>query len=300
MRRTICGGALLTISLGLAGGLLPMPDAPAKPSRPAVRVALADSLLPSTSATMTQLALRTLRPLLRAQTRLNGELVLGGDALTLGQKLRNGEAQVGAFYGFELAWARQQCPTLKPIVITVNRHRYDQVKVMIRKDSTAARCDDLVGKSVALPADSRHHCRLFFERRFIRPDESAGDFFSQVTAPNDTEDALDDVVEGKVEAAIVDAADLVRYQEAKPGRARRLKALCESERFPCAAIAYQPGQIDEATVARFRTGLIGARNNARGRQMLQLLRITRFEPVPNNYESRLVAIAKAYPPPEAE
>jgi hypothetical protein len=62
-------------------------------------------------------------------------------------------------------------------------------------------------------------------------------------------------------------------------------------------VAYVPGVLPEALLTRFRDGMIAAKDTTRGRQLLELCRITRFETVPGGYEQMLAEIAKAYPPP---
>jgi ABC transporter, phosphonate, periplasmic substrate-binding protein len=118
-----------------------------------------------------------------------------------------------------------------------------------------------------------------------------------VTAPGDVEDALDAVVDQQVAGAIVDAAALEGYSKLKPGRSAKLRTLQQSEAFPCAVVAYLPGVLSDSLLERFRDGMIGARDTARGRQLLELCRITRFEAVPPEYDQMLTDIAKAYPPP---
>jgi ABC-type phosphate/phosphonate transport system substrate-binding protein len=299
VKQKICGGAVLAVSLWLAGGALSVVEARPKPARPGVKVGLVDSLLRNNTEKMSKVLLDKLKPLFKSQTGLSGPVLLAGDALALGQKLKDGEVQVGAFHGFEFAWARQKYPTLKPILIAVNKGRYFQAKVVVHKDATGASVSDFKGKKAALAKNSREHVRLFFERRCVKANVPPARFFSQVTSPNDTEDALDDVVDGKAQLAIVDAVELEDYFKAKPGRARRLKTLVEGEKVPGACIAYQPGRLSEATVARFRKGLTAARNNPKGREMLELMRISGFEAVPDDYEASLAAVLKLYPPPAA-
>lgn len=288
---------VLLVSAGLGGGLLCAPEAPAQGARPVVRIGLVDTLLRNTSERMMQLVMRPFKVLMEAQTGMDGHLVLAGNALTLGHKLKEDQVQVGVFHGFEFAWARQKYPGLKPLIIAVNRHRYVQAKVMVHKDCKAATCGDLQGKVAALHATSREHCRLFFERRCTGENATPARFYGQITTPADAEDALDDVVDGKAQITVVDAVELENYRKTKPGRSRKLRALLDSEQLPCGVIAYHPGRFDEADVDRFRAGLIAARGTPRGRQMLELMRITAFEAVPVGFEANLAVVAKLYPAP---
>jgi hypothetical protein len=58
--------------------------------------------------------------------------------------------------------------------------------------------------------------------------------------------------------------------------------------------------LPEGLLERFREGMIAAKDTTRGRQLLELCRITRFEAPPADYEHMLTEIAKAYPPPVAK
>jgi ABC-type phosphate/phosphonate transport system substrate-binding protein len=240
--------------------------------------------------------MRPFKSLLEAQTGLTGQVVVGGDANALAGKLEADEVQLGVFSGIEFAWARQKSPNIKPLIIAVNRTRTLRAVAVVRADCKASSCADLRDTVAALPCQSKEHCRLYFERRCCVGGAPAS-FYREVTTPDDTEEALDDVVDGKAGIAVVDAVELEKYRRLKPGRARQLRNLSESEPFPCGVIAYQTGKLGEADLHRIRNGLIGAHSTPRGRQVLEMMRLTGFEGVPADYEASLQAIVKAYPPP---
>ena len=102
---------------------------------------------------------------------------------------------------------------------------------------------------------------------------------------------------GVVNAPVVDGAALERYKKVKADRFAKLKTAARSEPFPNAVLAYKPGVLSEETLQRVRNGLITANQRAKGRRLLNMCRITRFEAVPSDYEEMLLKIAKAYPPP---
>jgi ABC-type phosphate/phosphonate transport system substrate-binding protein len=164
-------------------------------------------------------------------------------------------------------------------------------------DSKITSVADLEGEAIALPRLSREHCHLFLARRCVKPGYCPKKFFSQIAAPDDVEEALEDMLDGKYAAAVVDGLALEGYLEMKPGRASRLKTLLLSEPFPCGVVAYQSGAVSEEWIARFRDGMLAARSSRRGQQLLQMCRITSFEKPPANYDRMLQDIARAYPPP---
>ncbi len=262
-----------------------------------VRIGLVGSLFRDTPEPMVQMMVRPFKSLLEASTGVTGQVVAGGDAEALGRQIKDDQVQFGVFHGFEFAWARAKTPELKPLLIAVDQQRYLRALLVVRKDSPVASSADLQGKPIALPRLSREHCRLFLERRCERHGCKPDGCFQGVTATGDVDEALDAVVDGQTAAAIVDESALAAYGKLKPGRRNKLRTLQASEPFPCAVIAYVPGALPENLLDRFRDGMIGAKHNPKGRKLLELCRISRFEAVPGDYEQMLNDIARAYPPP---
>jgi hypothetical protein len=207
--------------------------------------------------------------------------------------------QLGFFHGVEFAWARLKRPGLRPLLITVNERPFLRASLVVRKDTKAADFGGLKGASCALPQGSRQHCRLFLEGRCRACGREPGEHFARLTKPASVEDALDDVVDGAVQATVVDDVALDCFRRQKPGRFGRLRVLQRSEVFPAAVVAYCPGAVDEGTLKRLRDGLTQAGKNRRSRHLLTLCGMTGFEEIPQDYERTLGEIAEAYPPPAA-
>ena len=289
---------MLLICVG-AGTLLLAPPRPAEANpdpNHTIQIGLVRSLFREAPSSMIGLLSRPLKALMESQTGLTGELILAGDYADLGARLKDGKAQLGVFHGFEFAWARRQNPALKPLVIAVSQHRMLHAHLVVRKDGAANTCADLKGKMVALPRMSREHCHLYLERRCPGNGTEPASFFSQITHPSCADDALGDVVDGLTHAAVVDRMALDDYQQNRPARANQLRVLHQSEPFPAAVVAYQEGALDEATLRRFREGMVAADRTERGKRLLKMCRITRFEEVPADYDRLLEDIARAYPP----
>jgi ABC-type phosphate/phosphonate transport system substrate-binding protein len=96
---------------------------------------------------------------------------------------------------------------------------------------------------------------------------------------------------------VVDGVALERYRKAYPGRARAIRSLLTSEPFPPGVIAYYDGRFPAAEVKKLQEALVNAKSNERGKQTLQLLKLSSFEIAPADYDKELNAIAKSYPPP---
>ncbi|MHB1424662.1 MAG: phosphate/phosphite/phosphonate ABC transporter substrate-binding protein [Gemmataceae bacterium] len=261
-----------------------------------VRIGLVRSLFRDTSESLMQVIMRPFKSLLETQTGMSGRLISGGDANNLGQRLKEGDVHFGIFHGVEFAWAKAKFPELKPLLIAVNKQPCLRAHLIVRADGSIQDVNGLKGHMVALPNLSREHCWLFLERRCVPADQTPEKFFSRLSRPRDAAYAIDDVIDGAIQAAVIDDADLNAYRKQFPEHFTKVKTLLRSEDFPCAVIAYNPGVLSDSLLDQFRTGLLAAKDNSRGRQMMQLCRITRFEDVPEDFDKTLEAIAKAYPP----
>jgi ABC-type phosphate/phosphonate transport system substrate-binding protein len=207
------------------------------------------------------------------------------------------KVQLGVFHGIEFAWARLRYPELRPLVIAINQQRYLKACLIVRADSTVANFGDLKDKVLALPQQSRDHSHLFLRQRCLEYKKEPASFFAKITSPANAEDALDEVVDGTVQASVVDSLSLDCYKRRKPGRFAKLKTAQPSEQFPAAVVVFRPGILDEAMLTRFREGMLNANRTALGRQLMTLWKLTGFEQVPADYDQNLIDIAKVYPPP---
>ncbi len=183
-------------------------------------------------------------------------------------------------------------------MICINRQRHLKAHLVTKHDSGVKCFQDLKGKALSVPRRSREHCYLFLERECRGCGSTSRELFSEVVTHADIEEALDEVVSGKVPAAVVDGVALESYEALKPGSYSALKTVKDSHTFPAAVIAYRAGNLDAATLARFREGLIRANRNARSRELMYMWRLTAFEPVPADYQRILNDIRKIYPTPQ--
>jgi ABC-type phosphate/phosphonate transport system substrate-binding protein len=283
---------------GAALALVPAAGAEGTDSRDGdFRIGLIRSLFRDTPEATVRVLMQPFGSLMESQTGLNADLVTARDSQDLGQRLKDGKVQLGVFHGVELAWAQKKYPELKPLMIAINKDRHLYAYLVIRKDSKATGLADLKGKILALPRKSREHCYLFLEHLCKDAGVEAKRYFAKVVNPAGIECALDDVVRGKVDAAMVDAVSFDSYKREKPGCCGRLKVLKQSETFPAAAIAYFPGNLDEARLQQFRDGMLRANQTTLGKQLLSLWHLTAFEEVPDDYQKTLADIVKSYPAP---
>jgi len=287
---------MLALTAGLLGlaSVLPASEEGAIAPAP-VRIGLVRTLFRDVPEPMVQLMMQPFSALMRGQTGLDGRLIPCSDPCALGQLLHEGKMELGVFHGFEFAWAQQKFPDLRPLCIAINRHRHLTANVVVRSDSDATGLADLKGKVVALPRYSREQCRLFLDRACQECGATPQRFFAKIATPANVEDALDDVVRGKLQAAVVDGVSLECYEQVKSGCFARLKVLKQSEIFPAAVVAFRQGALEASTLTRFHDGMIGANQNERGRDLMSMWKLTAFEDVPADYAQTLANIVRSYP-----
>jgi len=162
------------------------------------------------------------------------------DALQLGDQVATGKVALGLFEGIELAWARQKHPDLRPLVLVASGRHSLQAHMLVRAGSGIATPPDLRGKVLALPLSPLQHRQLFLQQLCPQSRPGAVGFFGRITHPANGEEALDDLADGSVQAAVVDGNVLACYERRKPVRFARLRVLRSSEPFPAAVIAYCP------------------------------------------------------------
>lgn len=261
-----------------------------------VRIGMVSSLFNDVPPALVAFAGGPFKALVKEFTGLNGELKVGGDAFEVGKKLDDKQLDLAVFHGFEFGWARQKYPQLRALTVAVSKHRQVHALLVVRADSDFKSIADLKGKDIGLPRKSKEHCRLFLER-----DCAGGNvkgFFNQVVVSRNVDDALDDILRGKLQAVVTDDMSLEDYEDFKPGCFARLKVIKQSEPFPAAVVVYREGALDADTLKHFRDGMISANQSPRGRDMMSLFKMTGFEPVPDDFNHQIAEIIRHYPAPE--
>ena len=297
MRRLVIGCVT-----GLLGGLLVLPfrHAPAQTAVPPVKIAVVDTLTRGLPEAVVSIAMRPLKAYMESETGMSGDIVLGGDAMELGKKLDDESVQIGVFHGHEFAWAKKKFPKLEAIVVCLNATRNVRAVQIVLEKSKAVTHADLEGGSLALPRENRAFCRLYAERRCVKPGTTLEKYYKAVTSPVDCEDALDAVGRGKVDSAIVEASLWAAYRKNKPAWAKYLRVLQESEIFPPGVIAYKQGKFTAKQAAAFRNALINAGGHPQGKEVMKTMRVATFSAAPEKFADILDACYKAYPPPAAK
>ena len=288
--------AALSISC-LVASFLALPGLSAQTSSQPVQIGMVQTLFTDVPTPVVNLLMPPFRDLMRQFTGLDGQIQLCGDCYDVARKLDENKIQLAVFHGVEFGWAQAKYSDLKPFMIAVYKTPQIRAHLVVKDEGGAAEVADLKGKICAVPFRSREHCRLFLEKQCECCKETPKGFFEKVTKPLSAETAMDEVLMGKVGAAVIDEVLYENYRDVKPGCFARLRILKTSDVFPSAVVAYKQGAVSDEMLNRFRTGMISANRNERGRDLMNLWKITSFEAAPADYGETVASIVKAYPAP---
>jgi len=241
-------------------------------------------------------ALETLRKFVQDETGMKSEIVRRADWRELADKMAKGEAHVGGFQGDEVAWAKEKHEDLRALALAVNVHPYPVAHVVTKATNPATGVAELKGQSVAIPVENQPILRLYLDHE-AKAGGKPESFFSKVNTEQNVEDALDDVVDGTVVAAVADQAALEAFKRRKPARFKQLKELAHSDPLPPVVIAVYGKALDQATQGKFAQGLIGANKKEAGETMLTLFKLTGFQAPPADFEKVLTKTRQTYPAP---
>jgi ABC-type phosphate/phosphonate transport system substrate-binding protein len=288
-----CGRVLIASFLA-AYLFLPLRAKADEPPKP-VQIGVVQSIFRDVPEPMIGVAMKPFSLLMKAQTGLDSELIPPTDTEKLAELLAKKKIQFALFEGVEFAWVKQKYPEFQPLVICVNGRQNRQAFLVVPHDSKVTSFCELEGKEVAIPRRSRLHCYLFVERLARKCGKEPKDF--KIKTSSDAGTLLDDLSEGKIQAAVVDRECVEAYHHRKPGRFEKLKELQKSEIFPDSAVVCASGVFDQALVNRFREGLEKPDSTPIGRQLLVLWHLTALQKAPSDYDKILTEIVKSYPPP---
>ena len=286
------------VGLGVAVlviGLVPPSAAVAAEPEGGLKIGMVQGMFRDVQPAMVQALSLPLRDIIRKQTGLTGTVEIVPDAGVLADRMKDGRYHLGVYHGFEFAWVRQQNPDLVPLVVTVPPGRKLHACVVVHCDCEAKALAELGECNVLIPRGTKAHCLLYLDRNRVGLPAAVAK--PKARPPVTPEKALDSVLNGEAEAALVDSSALTGYQSLQPGASKQLRVLCQSESFPQTVIAYRKGSVDADTLARVRKLLTEAHTTPAGKPLMMLWNLKGFEDVPGDYDAQLTRILKAYPPP---
>jgi ABC-type phosphate/phosphonate transport system substrate-binding protein len=264
----------------------------------ALKIGIPQSVFRDVPPALLTLAGSTFKDIMKAQTGLDGNVTVDGEAITVAKAVDAGQLHLGVFLGHEFAWAKEKYPDLVPLVCSVPRPREIQAYLLVRWDCKAAHLGELKGAKLALATGTRDHARLFLERRKAA-EMGGGDFTTTVKAAT-VHDAINQVIDGEADVTVADHAAWNYYQKLYPGASQNIRVLSRSEVFPPTVIACKGGALPDETVKRLREGLLTAHQQSRTSKIMNLIKVEKFDEIPVGYDDALKACLKAYPAPTSD
>lgn len=249
------------------------PRATAGDPGPALKIGLPETMFNGVSSAVAQTAAMPFQSVFEKQSGFKCEIATPAkDHADLAAQIRAGKIDVAIFHGFEYAWVKQH-KDLVPLLVTVpiSKHR---ACLVVNAGSKAKGPEDLAGACVAIPSNTKAHCRLYLER--LKDELPKGCCDTAKLDGTTVEDALDAVVGGKCVAALVDASAISGYQLAKPGAGKQLKVLAESDVFPAGVIVYRKDAFDAKTATKIRDGIIKSTETTQGKLLTSIWRLKGF------------------------
>ena len=263
----------------------------------AVRIGMMRTIFKDTPDSLLQILMKPFSSVMESQTGLSGDLVMSPSYDKLGKQLCDGEIQVGVFHGFEFAWAKLKYPDLEPLMLAVNNKAILKSYVVVADNSGIKSVDDLKGKSVSFARGNREHCRLFLEHRILPANTGSGKIFGKINLNAYAEDAFDGLASGEVEVVLSDSAPWESFKLQKPGTAGKLRVVMISEEFIPAVIGYNPKKLDQNIRDSFKNGMLSASGNPKSKRMLEFVKISSFETIPEDFNEQMSEMLKSYPAP---
>lgn len=265
-------------------------------AEPTLKIGLPETMFNGMPAAVVQPASKPFQSLFEKQSGFTCEIAVAKDHADLADQLSKGKLDVAVFHGFEYAWVKDN-PALVPLLVTVPRTKH-RACLVVNVESKAANAASLKGECVAIPFNTKAHCRLYLER--LKGGLPAGccDAAKFDTKTLSVDEALDAVSTGKCEAALVDVSALTAYQADKPGAGKQLKVLSESDTFPAGVIVYRKDAFNLQTANKISTGLIKSVKTAQGQLLTSLWRLEGFAEMSPDVRTELDKCLKAYPAPK--
>ena len=218
-----------------------------------LHIGSSSSMTSSSSNVKEDDALETLRTVIKDETGMENKIVNEKNWQAVVDKLVKQELQIGVLQGYEFAWAQEKEPRLAAM-LAVKVNRYPAAFVLVKSNNKASDFAGLEGQSLSIPSTSKGFPTLFVEREALAKGKKLDAFFSKIVTPEEPEDAIDDVVDGVVQVAVVDQPVFDAFKRRKPGRFAKLRTVARSQPFPPPVIVYKDKDLDDATLEKFRNG----------------------------------------------
>ena len=164
-----------------------------------LHIGFVDSLLQEASPTQRKLLGSEFSDLVQKFTGCKSVVLQGINPATAAQQLGKGKWHLGVFHGVEFSWLQAKHPQLRPLMATTTAVSPVRALLVVKKDGGIGSFADLKGKNISMLQIL--HCRLFADKAT----GGGGKYFADVLKTRNVEEALDNILLGKVQGAVVDS-----------------------------------------------------------------------------------------------
>lgn len=207
-----------------------------------------------------------------------------GAASELAGKLQKQEIHLAVLTGIEYGWIHARFPELLPLVTVFTTDIRLKACIVVPAESSVKTFKDLKGQTLVLPKRLQHFPLLYLQQELRDERCEPKNYFDRIVHSSDTDEGIETVVDKEAAAVLVDVESWKGYQERKPGRARKLKVIVESEPFPTAAVMYHPTVWGVEELKTLSKVLCSAHTRPFTRQLLNFWRMSKFVPYSAEYQ----------------
>jgi ABC-type phosphate/phosphonate transport system substrate-binding protein len=218
-------------------------------------------------------------------------------ATELAGKLQKKEIHLAILTGIEYGWIHSKFPELLPLVTVFTTDIRLKACIIVPAESKVQNIKDLKGQTLALPKRLQHFPLLYLQQELLEEGCEPKNYFDRIVHSSDTDEGIEMVVDKGAAGVLVDVESWKGYQERKPGRAKKLKVIGESEPFPTAAVLYHPAVWGTEELKTLSTVLCSAHTRPFTRQLLNFWRMSKFIPYSDDYQKVVKGILAELPKP---
>lgn len=218
-------------------------------------------------------------------------------SVALAKQLLEDQLQLAIMPGIEYGWLGPMFAKLTPIATVFTSDIRLKACLVAHADMPVKSLLDLAGKTIALPKKSQFHTHVFLHHALAKLGAQPSGFFDNALITGDVNEGIECVVDKEATAVLVDMDSWQGYQERKPGRAKKLTMIAQSEAFPTAAVLHHPENWKADDLKQMKEALYTAHQKPFSRQILNFWRISKFVPHSAEYEQVVKHIVREIPQP---
>lgn len=213
------------------------------------------------------------------------------------KRLKDEHTNLCVLEGIEYAWFKAEYPELVPLVTAFTTDVKMKGCVAVADENPAKTLLDLKGKSLCITERLPHHTSVYLHNALEKRGAKPKGFFKPSSTPANSDEGIESVIDGKVDAILLDFDSWKGYQELKPGRAKKIRVLDQSIEFPTPVVLYQKSCWNKAEILVLELALCSAHEKPYSRQLFNCWGISKFVPCGARYRRVVDSVLSEIPLP---